>query len=1028
MGCLSDSLRSVCVVPDEATRATNLAAAVRQYRLHNGNKTPPWEKPEVNAELATLPAAASGAGDSAPPQAGDARRKRAREGDSGSADARAEIGQMPLPRSRGRPRKNPLPDPNAPKRPRGRPRKHPLPDPNATPKKLGRPRKHPVAPVPELPRGRPPRPPRMAAGDVAAAAAAAAGELVAGDLGGASLPSDAAADEDMAADADDEDEGDDGEGEEEEEEELEMPFLCPMEEDMPPSGQGTPSTPWKAPILALCDPGSDAEGDGEDSRMLGDAAASQPMVMAVEAPHCQHLPLLPTVSAVMPVVTAPASQRRTSPPPDTRASPPRSSNGIGAAAHVGAADTTADDNYDSDNSPLFDLPAGGISPWRAVGALADTLLGGMTTSPGFMHQPRSMSKGWSVHHGQHAVTAPAPALVPGSDGGAVSEAAAQPAADGTAVPLAPVRVATASVGARSTDDKDASVDDVVTPQACLSASIVEAQQLQPGGVGDDDSPLGRLPLPRALEHFFDAVRPGEDGGAGDDTPAMGVVSPVDEAARLHPAAVHHHHAAGSRQRSPPPPDVARGSQGEATACGLAMLAEESLSVALQSPPPAMSTMAPPPIAAVRRASAAGTMAAHHAVSGYTTGAPMAPHPAGHIRSGAAPGAANGRLSLDDSEVAAALEAAAAAATAAAAASVAARQTGIVSTPLSGGAAAWRAARGAPVGGGAPGSAQGGGGGGSASRMSLPPSSTGSARASRGSYLALLAATAPPAAVSTSTATTMTLVPTPGQARPSSQAHATPSSATATEGHPAAVQEQSPQSVLTQVSSPAVHDAVPGGGMHHGDSLGHHSNRGSYDGVFAVPPTQPPRGILKVTACAPPPVASPLASHVTVGSAHGHGVHVRCMAVVGPPIPADHGASVALNGGGVQATVTPAVAHHATASACNALLSLHDAYTALAQAAAQRLSLPIGADIAAADAALAAALTAAKEPAAKAREEAERLGALVVTTPEMAGEPPSGHFGRKTASVAGRLGAAAGGSALRKAVRFAEHAEVKQIER
>jgi hypothetical protein len=109
--------------------------------------------------------------------------------------------------------------------------------------------------------------------------------------------------------------------------------------------------------------------------------------------------------------------------------------------------------------------------------------------------------------------------------------------------------------------------------------------------------------------------------------------------------------------------------------------------------------------------------------------------------------------------------------------------------------------------------------------------------------------------------------------------------------------------------------------------------------------------------------------------------------------------------------------------------LHDAYTALAQAAAQRLSLLIGADIAAADAALAAALAAAKEPAAKAREEAERLGALVVTTPEMAGEPPpSGHFGRKTASVAGRLGAAAGGSALRKAVRFAEYAEVKQIER
>ena len=65
--------------------------------------------------------------------------------------------RKPEPRKRGRPRKNPAPPENQPKRPRGRPRKNPLPPPDAPKRPRGRPRKNPVQQeeAPPKKRGRP---------------------------------------------------------------------------------------------------------------------------------------------------------------------------------------------------------------------------------------------------------------------------------------------------------------------------------------------------------------------------------------------------------------------------------------------------------------------------------------------------------------------------------------------------------------------------------------------------------------------------------------------------------------------------------------------------------------------------------------------------------------------------------------------------------------------------------------------------------------------------------------------------------
>lgn len=59
----------------------------------------------------------------------------------------AVLGDVPVKRGPGRPRKHPLPDPNAPKRGPGRPRKHPLPEPDTPKRGPGRPRKYPLPDV-----------------------------------------------------------------------------------------------------------------------------------------------------------------------------------------------------------------------------------------------------------------------------------------------------------------------------------------------------------------------------------------------------------------------------------------------------------------------------------------------------------------------------------------------------------------------------------------------------------------------------------------------------------------------------------------------------------------------------------------------------------------------------------------------------------------------------------------------------------------------------------------------------------------
>lgn len=70
-------------------------------------------------------------------------KKRGRKPGSKNQKKAEEETAVPEKRSVGRPRKNPLPDPEQPKRSVGRPRKNPPKDPNAEKKSVGRPRKNP---------------------------------------------------------------------------------------------------------------------------------------------------------------------------------------------------------------------------------------------------------------------------------------------------------------------------------------------------------------------------------------------------------------------------------------------------------------------------------------------------------------------------------------------------------------------------------------------------------------------------------------------------------------------------------------------------------------------------------------------------------------------------------------------------------------------------------------------------------------------------------------------------------------------
>ena len=945
------------------SRAEYLANAAYIYRFENSNRTPPWEKapggPSLDGVSLDDHLDVDGSGPSAPPgqPAGGAaavpasagalpalsRKQSARDADgaaepgagqtvpapgagtasggagggaSGAVAGAAALGQPPKKRVRTASGS----DPTVPKRPRGRPRKHPLPDPNAPPKKIGRPRKHPVPVQPDLPRGRPPRAPRGAAGDAAArgvevAAPGGAAPAAPPALPPVDAPEDGSGDEDeaMAAAVGDCDVSD-GDDPAAEEDCGDMPgpddtsTVLPELADTPAGGS------WEDAPLALCDPGSDADLDDGEFGMCSDAdappLADDVAVAAAPAP--------PPASAPAQPLAALASEAVESPPDSTQAA-------------------------DWDDSPAsLDAACGGaLSPWRAVGALADTLLGGMTSSPGFVHGPRGLmgaGKGplWSSVFTQQQP--PGGGGNPGV-GPAARDDAAAPSAE--AVGAAMLVAATCGpVAGRQGQDGDL----VVTPpsESCgggAPAGEVAADIHAAGDGGDGVSPIGRLPLPRALEHLFDAVRPEDAGCTFEAAP-----SPEDQEGGVAGAA----HSHGGRQRSPPPPErhTGRNDAGGRHHTGsppvadsaLAMLAEET--IALQSPPPA-----------------APSAAAH---APHETAAAYAMHNGG-VATGARAGVMHARMSLDG-EVTAALNAAAAAAQAAAAASVAARQqqqAGAMSTPLgSGGAAGWRTGKTAGSSAGLP-----------PLRLSMPPSAGGSSRSSRGSYLALLAATAPPpvASLPASTATAMALVPV------------------ATTGRPGVVaadeQDQSPLSVLTTVSSPSYGntavEAAPGGS---GMLAGGARNMGSA-----------PRGILKATPFA---------------------------LVSSPPEHGSQQVDALLPGGGA-----------ACAAVCarDALLALHEAYEVLAQAVAHRLSLPPNSDVAIADGALAAALAGAKGPAARAREEAARLA--VVATPDVVSEPPVSHplrYSLSGGSAFTCLPPLPGGAGMRKAVRFAAGASLEAV--
>ena len=832
---------------------------------------------------------------------------RASGGSSGGPSSEAGASALGQPPAKKRVRTSSGTDSGQVKRPRGRPRKHPLPDPNAPPKKIGRPRKHPLPVQPELPRGRPPRAPRAASGglstrgagvgDAAPGAEAQAAQPV---LPSADAAEGGSGNEDeamLAAGECDASVVDEPEGEEDW---ADMPGGAGPNDAAPvlpePADAGACGG-WDDAPLALCDPGSDA--DMEDGGFGGDDDAGMP-------------PGDDDACAGDVAVPAPAAASAPSPVADVPA--------LGAEAVVSPPDSTV--ATDRDDSPSLDAACGGaLSPWRAVGALADTLLGGMPSSPGFVHGPRGLlgaAKGsmWSSVYTQQQQ--------PGVGAATHNDVAVAPAPEAGGDALA-----AAAAGGPVAGHLEQDGDLVVTPPSEGAVPTSEAAvDVTAAGDGDGGvvSPIGRLPLPRALEHLFDAVRPEDAGG-----------SPEGQEGAVAAAASHSH---GNRQRSPPPPErhtarndaASRHQTGSPPVadCALAMLAEET--IALQSPPPAA------PCAAAHPTHETGAM---H--SGGATGLRV--------------GVTHARMSLDG-EVTAALAAAAATAQAAAAASVAARQqqqqAGAMSTPLGSGAG-WRTGKTAGTSTGPP-----------PLRLSMPPSAGGSSRSSRGSYLALLAATAPPpvSGLPSSTATSMTLVPvatTSGR-----------TGATATEE-----QDQSPLSVLTTVSSPsALLDTVPGGsGMPGGGAR-----------------STAPRGILKATACA------------LIASPPEHGGH--------------HGVDALLPGAG---------ATHAAVCARDALLALHEAYDVLAQAVAHRLCLPPNGDVAVADGALAAALAAAKGPAAKAREEAARLA--VVATPEVVSEPPVGHpfrYSLSSGSAFTYVPVHSAGADMRKAVRFAPPEQLEVV--
>ena len=274
-----------------------------------------------------------------------------------------------------------------------------------------------------------------------------------------------------------------------------------------------------------------------------------------------------------------------------------------------------------EGSPLTLFSTGsGAESWRSIGALASALDGGVAS-------PR-MPTAWAC-----------PATHVGGAGGSRLWALC----DGTTAPVD----APPPSGCVSTPEANDLLPPVslcagegaavhATAHGAVSGGIAQAEE-------EEDSPLGRLPLPRALEHLFDAVRPGEEApGEGDVAAAH--------------AAVGRH----LRSRSPPPP----------------LPTDEPMHIAAAEPPAAL----PQPSAASCASRVPGFAAAHAPLCQASASSFQSPLAAHHLP----------RMSLDG-DVDVALAQASAAAAAAAAASAAARQ---LVTPQ-----VWRAgARGALSGG------------------------------------------------------------------------------------------------------------------------------------------------------------------------------------------------------------------------------------------------------------------------------------------------------------------------------------------